>query len=761
MTPDPAKHSPAGETPPAGQASALGDFPAVRRLEWRQRRRRVPYIQQTTAVDCGAACLAMTLGYHGKHVALDEVRQRVATDRNGTSLLAIIDAAESYGLQGRGVQVELEGLKYLPTGSILFWEFTHYVVLERLHRDAVDIVDSAAGRRRIPMRQFRQLFTGVAVTFEPTDAFEPAARQGRPFARYLRQILGRSGLLQRIVVASVLIQLFSLALPILTGAVVDHVLPRGDHRLLQALAVGLGMLVLFQFVSSLLRAQLLLHFSTELDLQLTLGFVRHLVELPYAFFQLRPAGDLMMRMNSNTTVREILTSATLSGLLDGVLVCLYLILLVAANRTMALLILVLAVVQVTLFLLTRRKQRELMSQGLETQARSSSYQVEMITGMETLKSIGAERRAVEHWSNLLVDNLNVLLARGRLNALFDSLLSAIKMASPLVILGVGALLTMKGELSLGAMLAVNALAMGFLTPLSTLVSTAVQLQLMGSYLDRINDVLDAPAEQEPGATQPRKAQGLIELDHVSFQYGATSPMVVRDVSLQIHPGQHVAVVGRTGSGKSTLARLLLGLYRPVSGRVLFDGVDLAQLDLRALRRQLGIVTQEPQLFSGSIRENIALADPTLPLEQIVHAARLAALHDDILAMPMGYETILADRGLSLSGGQRQRIALARALVHKPAILLLDEATSSVDTVTERQIHSAITALKCTRITIAHRLSTVRQADLILVLSGGELVEQGTYEELLARRGVFAELVAHQTEGLSRAAAGEVGAALPG
>ncbi len=432
--------------------------------------------------------------------------------------------------------------------------------------------------------------------------------------------------------------------------------------------------------------------------------------------------------------------------LDGLMVTLYLVLLFLASPALGFLVLGLGLLRIGLFLLTRKKQRELMSRSLEKEARSQSYQVNMLAGIETLKAAGAEHRSIEQWSHLFVDVLNISLDRGRLSAIVDSTLSALGTASPLVVLLFGATQVLQGHMSLGTMLAMNALATGFLTPLSTLVQTAFQLQLLGSYLDRIEDVLETPREQDAAKVRPAaKLKGAIELSGVNFRYGPASPLVVQDVSLDVPPNRFVALVGPSGAGKSTLANLLAGLYQASEGKILFDGQDLAELDLRSVRRQVGVVPQHPYLFGVSIRANIVLSDPSLPLSRAVEAAKIAHIHDDILAMPMGYETVLADGGTSLSGGQRQRLALARALVHRPPILLLDEATSALDTATERLIQHELETLQSTRIVIAHRLSTIRYADLILVMQDGRIVEQGRHDDLLAKGGVYATLVAAQVE----------------
>lgn len=706
--------------------------------------RAVPYVAQLELADCAAACLAMTLAYHGRYVPLEELREATGTGRDGVGAPGIVAAAGHYGLMARGVKAETGDLACLPPGSVLHWDFDHFVVFEKVTPKGVAVVDPALGRRVVPAGAFGRSYTGVAIILEPGAGFARGGENRPSPYRYLRPILRQRVLAGRVVVLSVLLQALALAVPLFTAIVVNRIVPAGDQHLLIILAVTMAAMAGYYFLISLVRAHLLLYLRTHVDRQLTTEFISHLVRLPYAFFLRRSAGDLMMRLQSNSTVREILTTGSLSALLDGGMATAYLVLLLVISPPLGLLVLGLGAAQVAATILARRGNQRLTTESLKAQARSESYAYQLLAGIEDLKAAGAEDRAVGHWSGLFAREISVALDRGRLNALVGSVADTLQLVSPLALLGAGAVLVLQGQLSLGTMRGLIVLGAGFLEPLAALVSTGLELQLLGSYMARISDVLDTSAEQQGLTVRPAgRLDGHIRVEGLSFRYRSPGPLAVDDVSVQVRPGQFVAIVGRSGSGKSTLARLLLGLYEPEAGRVLYDGADLRDLEVRSLSLQLGIVTQESYVFGSSVRDNIALAAPGIAQDEVARAARLACIDEDIQAMAMGYATVLTEGGASLSGGQRQRLVLARALAHRPSVFLLDEATSALDTVTETAVYRNLASLDSTVIVIAHRLSTITRADLIVVMDGGKVVEQGAHDDLLARTGYYRGLVSGQ------------------
>lgn len=707
--------------------------------------RRIPVLLQTSAVECGAACLAMILGFYGRITEVSECTDRLGTGRDGTVASRVVNVARGLGLEARGLAVAISHFGRVSLPAIAHWEHNHYVIIERWAPDAVEVVDPARGRRRLSMPEFEAGFTGVALTFSPGTDFEPRPRAQRPGWRrlgaYVLQMPGVLGLLLQVLGASALLQVIGLIVPLVTRAVVDRVLPYRLASLLPVLGLWIGVLLLTLLVTASLRALLLVQVQGRIDSRAMQGLLEHLLGLPYRFFQARASGDLVDRMNSVASIRDALTSQTASSVLNGTFVVGYLLLLLAWTPIFGLLTLGLGVLQVLMLVASSRSIYDLQQRELAARGAWQGYLVECLEGVATLKVSGAERHALGAAENLFSHYLRCSLRRNHRIALLDSAQSAILILSPLVLLCVGAFQVLAGRMSLGTLLAASAIAGGCLAPLGALVAHGRQLLLARAYMERIASMLDARPEQSGREVRPaHRLGGHIELRGVSFRYDSQSPWVLRDVSAVIRPGQKVAIVGRTGSGKTTLAMLLLGIHEAEEGEILYDGQPLTSLDYRSLRGQCGVVLQEPFLFAGSIRQNITLGDPALTSDQVITAARRAGIHDEISRLPMGYDTLVAEGGSALSGGQRQRLALARALVREPSVLLLDEATSSLDSVTERIVDASLDALRVTRVVIAHRLSTIRNADVILVLADGQLVEQGPHERLMTLGGHYTALV---------------------
>lgn len=713
------------------------------------RRRRVPLVLQLTAVECGAACLAMILAYYGRKTRIAEIRDGYGIGRDGLSALDIVKAARNYGMRVRAVSLrgQIEEFRFVSLPAIVHWEFNHFMVVERWSANHVDVLDPALGRKRLSREEFELGFTGVVIMMEPGEQFNRYTTSDRRLTlrSYAAQYIKRAPMtLGQLVLASLCLQIFGLGVPILTKVIIDQVIPLRLTSIVPLLGIGVLSLLLAQLVVLVLRSFLLIYLQCRIDMYMHPSFFDHLFMLPLKFFQQRSTGDILTRVASNTTIRDIVSTQFLSAVLDGSLVVVYLIILLWQSLSFGLVVLVIGILQFILLLGTNHEFRLRSDRELETIGKSQGYVAETLAGMTTVKAAGAEMRAFQKWSNLFCDQLNASIHRIYLSSILEASITILRTVSPLILLWMGVIQVLNGTMQLGTMIALNALAAIFVSPLASLASSATQLPIIHSHLERIGDVMEAEVEQEVQyAQEPPHLTGHIQLQNVSFQYDAKSPSVLKNINLEIEPGRKIAIVGPTGSGKSTLGKLLLGLYLPTEGEIFYDSIPLRTLNYQSVRSQFGVIMQDASIFSGSIWQNIAFNNPGMDMESIVKAATLAALDGDIQQMPMGYETYVAEAGNAISGGQRQRLAIARALANHPSILLLDEATSALDVITERIIEQNLKSLACTQIIIAHRLSTVRDADTILVLNQGSIVESGSHKELLAMQGYYARLIQNQ------------------
>jgi ATP-binding cassette subfamily B protein len=715
---------------------------------WRRLLKLYPLVLQHDASDCGAACLAMIARFYGVPVGVARLRDMANVDRDGASLWSVSQAAEALGFHTRGLQLAYEALADIQTPSIVHWEGVHYVVLYEASAKGVIVGDPALGIRRLSAEEFRRGFSGRALELTPTQRLRKTEKARTSFARFAPILRPHLALVLEVFGASLLLNILGLGLPLFTQVVLDRVIVHGSLDLLNVLLAGMLAVAVFQAATTAIRRLLLIHISTRSDLRLIGDFLRHVMSLPLRFFDLRRVGDVLSRISENEKLRAAMVGTIPGVVLDTSLALGYLALLAYYNVRLTLVVCAVVPAFVLLMLLFTPALLRNRREHFARHADQWSYLIESITGIGTVKSMAVETPVRWRWEGLFVESLLVGQRGARLETAYSTLGTLLSTVATTLFLWFGARQVVANAMSVGQLVAFVALAGNVINPVLRLVEAWSELQEARNAVERLNDVFDAKPEEPEGKallSLPR-IEGHIRFENVTFRYapGQDAP-TLSGLSFEIPAGATVAVVGRSGSGKSTLAKLILGLYVANEGRVFIDGHDVRSLSRRVLRRRMGVVPQEVFLFSGTIRENIALGAPDCPFDRLVAVARLAGAHEFIGEMGLGYDTRVGERGMSLSGGQRQRIALARALLHDPDVLVLDEATSALDNESERAIqrNMAEASRGRTTIVIAHRLSTVQSADRILVLDRGALVESGSHAELLERGGLYAHLVGQQ------------------
>ena len=700
---------------------------------------------QMEAVECGAAALAMVLSYFGRDVALAELRVRLGVSRNGSSAAAIVRGARSYGLDGQGVSVNAEGVKKLPAPAIVFWHHNHFLVVEGYRRGRWLLNDPARGRVRLTDREFGESFSGVALTFHRTDAFVERRTTFRTYLRaLLRPLAGSRGAIAYAIIVGLARVVPTIVTSFLAGVFVAQILAARNATLLTGLLIILAGMAATQTLLAFLERSVFFRLETKLAVKLESGFLWHLLRLPVTFFAERTPGQLASRVSLNRDVANLLSGNVATTLLSFMTAVIYGVVLFVLQPLLAGVMVALAAGEVLLLKMTARVRTTRAQASMQLRTAFAGTSVQGLTRLEAIKARGGEDEFFATWSRAQTALLDSTQRFAVPSSLMESARSLLKMCEQLAVFVLGGLLVLDGRMTVAALVTFQGLARQFLAPVVQLSRIAGTLQTSRAMIDQLEDVLEATVDPQtqaaPVRPPARQLRGELEFRGVSFGFDAHQPPLVRDLSFHIPPGRRLAVVGRTGCGKSIVANLAAGLYAPWKGEIRLDGLPRADLPRAVVNASVAKVDQDIVLFEGSVRENLRLWDDTISEDQLAAAAQDAGIHDDIVAMPGGYDARIAEGGRNLSGGQAQRIEIARALAGNPTLLILDEATSALDADTEAHVDVALRRRGVSCLVIAHRISTIRDADEIIVLTDGRVAQRGTHAELAAAGGEYLALV---------------------
>jgi ATP-binding cassette, subfamily B, bacterial CvaB/MchF/RaxB len=687
-------------------------------------RRRTPVVLQTEVAECGMACLAMIAGHYGHRLDLPALRKHYDVSLKGMTLHDVVHLAHKLKLSTRALRVEMIHLKELRLPCILHWDHVHFVVLTRIGRRGLTIHDPAVGRRVVPLQEVSRRFTGIVLEAWPSYGFERKAERAR--VRIFELVRNTDGFLHaaaQIFLMSLFLEVLVIATPLAFQLVLDEVIVVNDQNLLVLVALGLSLILSFRVVIDFVRSWSIMAAGAMLTLQWKMSLFRHLIRLPLSFFERRHVGDLASRFTSLEMIQKTLTTGAISGLVDGLMSVGLVIMMWLYEPLLAML----AVGVMVLYGISRavayRLYRAANEEAIVYAARENTHFFETLRGMPSIKALVIGDRRQAAWNNYLVDHVGAELRVQKLDLVFKTINTLLFGLDRIVIIYLGAWSVMSGALTVGMLVAFLAYKDQFSLRIATLLDTLVKLTLLGLHCERVADVALAELEEAVGPYAPliltKSAPAgacrgaALSARGISFRYGDNEPPVIADFDFDMAPGECVAIVGPSGAGKTTLLKMLAGLLPPSSGTVLLDDVPVAAIGMEHYRSQIGCVLQDDRLFAGTVADNIAAFDPAADLDRILHAAKLAAMHDEIMHMPMGYQTLVGDMGSSLAGGQIQRLVLARALYRTPRILLLDEATSHLDDDNEQIINDAVRSLPIARIIVAHRRSTIDMADRVV------------------------------------------------
>ncbi|MBN9288769.1 MAG: ABC transporter ATP-binding protein [Gammaproteobacteria bacterium 39-13] len=688
-------------------------------------RRTLPIIQQTEMAECGLACLAMIASYHGHDIDLNTIRRHYPISLRGTTLQTLMQTADKMDFACRPLRLELDELDQLKTPTILHWDMNHFVVLKSVSKKYIVIHDPAQGMRKLSFAEVSKHFTGVALELTPTPKFQPKDEVRKiPLSMFWQRMVGLKGALVQVFLLSVALQIFSLISPQYMQFVVDDVLHSFDVHFLKVLALGFLLLMLIEVGTTALRSLLVMSFSSMLNIQMAANLFRHLIRLPLPYFEKRHIGDIVSRFGSLGQIEKLLTTGIVQAIVDGMMAIATLIMLFIYSPFLASLVIVALLGYSVIRFLWYRPLKALTEETIIAAAKENTNFMETIRATQSIKIFGKETQRQVLWQNRNAEKINSGIRMNKLKIAFTVINTLLFGIENILVVYFGAKLVMANAFTVGMLYAYMSYKQQFIGKAVALIENFIELKMLGLHLERLGDIiLEEPEVQEGGMLVAPELQGGIRLENISFRYSENEPYILKNINLTIKPGESVAIVGPSGCGKTTLMKVMMGLFTPEEGKVFIDDIELDKLGMKNFREQIGAVMQNDQLLSGSISENISFFDPQFDQLQIEKCAQLAVIAHDIAAMPMGYNTLIGDMGMTLSGGQKQRVVLARALYKQPKILFMDEATSHLDVALEQAVNQAIKHLNTTRIIIAHRPETIRSADRIFVFTPQGLIEQ--------------------------------------